>query len=157
MVKERTVQLTAAGKSRLEAELANLVSTKLPGLRSRIQEANEHGDISDNGEYEELKEALVLAEARIQELEQLMDRADVIHRDPDDDTIGLGSVVTLQGDDGEQETWTLVRPEEANTMDGTISTESPVGSALVGCRVGDSATVETPGGPLVYTVISVTP
>ena len=97
----------------------------------------------------------MLAEARVQELEQLMDRAEIIQRDPNDDTIGLGSIVTLQGDDGEQETWTLVRPEEANTMDGTISTESPVGSALVGRRVGDSAVVTTPGGQIVYTVISI--
>lgn len=155
MVKERTIQLTAAGKARLDVELETLVSRKLPDLRARILEANEHGDISDNGEYEELKESLVLAEARVQELEQLMDRADVIHRDPDDDTIGLGSLVTLQGDDGVQETWTLVRPEEANTLDGTISTESPVGGALVGRRVGESAVVTTPGGQIVYTVLSV--
>lgn len=156
MVKERSIQLTAAGKARLEDELANLVSQKLPDYRNRILEANEHGDISDNGEYEELKESLVLAEARVQELEQLLDRADIIQRDPNDDTIGLGSVVTLRGDDGEQETWTLVRPEEANTLDGTISTESPVGSALVGRRVGDSAVVTTPGGEIVYTVVSIT-
>jgi transcription elongation factor GreA len=155
MVKERGIQLTVAGKARLEDELAALTTRKLPELRSRILEANEHGDISDNGEYEELKESLVLAEARIQELEQLMDRAEIIQRDPNDDTIGLGSIVTLQGDDGEQETWTLVRPEEANTLDGTISTESPVGSALVGRRVGDSAVVTTPGGQIVYTVISI--
>ncbi len=154
MVKERTIQLTAAGKARLEDELATLTTQKLPDLRSRILEANEHGDISDNGEYEELKESLVLAEARLQELEQLMDRADVIQRDPNDDTIGLGSLVTLQGDDGVRETWTLVRPEEANTLDGSISTESPVGSALVGRRVGEAAVVSTPGGEIVYTVVS---
>ncbi len=155
MVKERGIQLTAAGKARLAEELAALTTHKLPELRSRILEANEHGDISDNGEYEELKESLVLSEARVQELEHLMDRAETIQRDPNDDTIGLGSVVTLRGDDGEQETWTLVRPEEANTLDGTISTESPVGSALVGRRVGDSAVVTTPGGKIEYTVLSV--
>ncbi len=155
MVQERSIQLTAAGKARLEVELETLVSRKLPDLRARLLEANEHGDISDNGEYEELKESLVLTEARMQELELLMDRASIIERDPDDDTIGLGSLVTLRGDDGMQETWTLVRPEEANTMDGTISTESPVGSALVGRRVGDSAVVTTPGGEIVYSVVSV--
>ena len=155
MVKERGIQLTVAGKARLQDELTALTTQKLPELRSRILEANEHGDISDNGEYEELKESLVLAEARVQELEHLMDRAEIIQRDPNDDTIGLGSIVTLRGDDGEQETWTLVRQEEANTMDGTISTESPVGSALVGRRVGDSAVVTTPVGQIVYTVLSV--
>jgi transcription elongation factor GreA len=155
MVKERTVQLTAAGKARLEEELAHLSTTKLPDLLARIQEANEHGDISDNSEYEDLKEGLVLAEARVQELEQLLQRAEVIHRDASDDTIGLGSIVTIRSSDGETETWTLVRQEEANTLDGTISTESPVGRALVGRKVGESATVSTPGGEIVYTVVHV--
>lgn len=155
MVKERTVQLTAAGKARLEEELAQLSSTKLPDLLARIQEANEHGDISDNSEYENLKEDLVLAEARVQELEQLLLRAEIIQRDAADDTIGLGSVVTIQSNDGETETWTLVRQEEANTLDGTISTESPVGRSLVGRKVGDSTTVSTPGGEIIYTVVNV--
>jgi transcription elongation factor GreA len=61
----------------------------------------------------------------------------------------------LRSDDGETESWILVRPEEANTLDGTISTDSPVGRALVGCRVGDSATVVTPGGEIVYSVVAV--
>ena len=71
------------------------------------------------------------------------------------ETIGLGSKVTLRSDDGEEETWILVSPQEANTLDGTISTQSPVGQALVGRRAGDSATVRTPSGAIVYTVVAV--
>ena len=139
MLNERTahVQLTAAGMARLQEERDHLTSTRLPALRTRIQEANEHGDISDNSEYEDLKEELVLAEARLHELEQLLQRAEVIQPGTGDGSIGLGSQVTLRSDDGETESWILVRPEEANTLDGTISTESPVGRALVGRRVGD--------------------
>ena len=155
MVKDRTVQLTAAGKARLEEELNHLRTVKKPDLAARIQEATEHGDISDNSEYEELKEEYVLIEARIHELEQTLDRAEMIHREAGDDSVGLGSVVTLRGDDGEEETWTLVSPEEANTLDGTISTDSPVGRALLGCHVGDTPAVQTPGGQIVFTVLKV--
>lgn len=155
MVHDRTVQLTAAGKARLEEELRILATQKLPDLTSRIQDATEHGDVSDNSEYEELKEDYVLTEARIRDLEHTLERSAIIHRDASDETIGLGAVVTLRGDDGEEETWTVVNPEEANTLDGTISTESPVGRAVLGRREGESATVKTPGGSMVYTVISV--
>lgn len=154
-MKVRTVQLTEAGKGRLEAELKHLETEKLPALTSRIQEATEHGDVSDNSEYEDLKEEYVMIEARIRDLHQTLERAEIVHRDAGDDRVGLGSVVTLQGDDGVKETWTLVSPEEANTLDGTISTDSPVGRAVIGCRPGDSPSVDTPAGSIVYTVVSV--
>ena len=155
MVKDRTVRLTAQGKTRLEEELETLRTVRRPALAARIQDATEHGDVSDNSEYEELKEEWVMVEARIRDLEQTLERAEVIQRDASDDAVGLGSRVTLRSDDGEEETWILVSPEEANTLDGTISTESPVGRALVGCHVGDSPSVTTPGGTMVYTVVSV--
>ena len=156
MVKDRTVRLTADGKARLEEELTILRTQRRPELATRIQEATEHGDVSDNSEYEELKDEWVMIEARIRDLEQTLERAQVIQRDDAvAGVVGLGSRVTLRSDDGEEETWILVSPEEANTLDGTISTESPVGRALVGCRVGDSPTVTTPGGSMVYTVVNV--
>ena len=155
MVKDRTVRLTEAGKARLEEEAEALRTARLPALAARIQEATEHGDVSDNSEYEELKEEWVMVEARIRDLEQTLERAEVIERDAADRAVGLGSRVTLRSDDGEEESWVLVSPEEANTLDGTISTESPVGRALIGCHAGDSPTVATPGGSYVYTVVQV--
>ena len=126
-----------------------------PELHTRIQEATESGDISDNSEYEELKDEWASLEARIHELEQTLEHAEVIQREKGSDVIGLGSSVTLRSDDGEEETWVLVSPQEANTLDGTISTESPVGKSLVGRRAGDSTTVRTPSGAIIYTVVSV--
>ena len=155
MVRDRVVQLTQEGRQRLADELNHLRTVKLPELTNRIQDANEHGDISDNSEYEDLKEEYVLTEARARDLEMTLDHAELIHRDVDDDTIGLGSQVTLRGDDGEEETWMLVSPEEANSLDGTISTDSPVGQALVGRRAGETTTVETPGGTMTYTLLTV--
>jgi len=154
MVRDRVVRLTSDGKRKLEEELAHLLSVKKPGLATRIQEATEHGDISDNSEYEELKEEFVLTEARIHELEQMLDRAEIVEP-PTTGSVGLGSVVTIRGDDGEEETWRLVGPEEADSRHGTISTDSPVGSALMGCRVGDEASVATPAGSIVFTILRV--
>ncbi len=156
MVKVGSVLLTAEGKARLEEELKTLTQVKLPDLTTRIQEATEHGDVSDNSEYEDLKEEWVMVDARIRDLEQTLERAEIIHRDANDDAVGLGSKVTLRSDDGEEESWIVVSPEEANTLDGTISTESPVGRAVLGRRAGDSATVTTPVGTMVYTLVSTT-
>jgi len=155
MVREHAVQLTTAGKARLEEELQTLRTAKLPGLAARIHEASTYGDISDNSEYEAMKEEYVLTEARIGELEQILLHAETIRRAAGDDSVGLGSVVTLRDDAGEEETWTLVNPAEAATHDGTISTESPVGRALIGCHAGDAPTVTTPVGTIVYTVVRV--
>lgn len=155
MVKDRTVRLTAPGKARLEDELEGLLTRRRPELATRIKEATEYGDVSDNSEYEDLKEEWAIVEARIRHLEQTLERAEVIHRETVGDVVGLGSRVTVRCDDGEEETWVLVSPEEAHTVDGSISTESPVGRALLGCRAGDSPTVTTPGGTMVYAVVSV--
>ena len=150
-----TIWLTQAGKSRLEEELQDLRARRSPELHARIQEATESGDISDNSEYEELKDEWASLEARIFDLEQTLEHSEIIQREDGDEAVGLGSTVTLRSDDGEEETWILVSPQEANTLDGTISTESPVGRAIMGCRAGDSATVRTPSGAMVFTVVDV--
>lgn len=152
MVKDRALQLTPAGKLKLQEELSHLITVKRPELAGRIQDSSDSGDVSDNSEYEMVKEELVLADARIQELEQMLERAEVLDR-PTGDVVALGSTVTIKGDDGVEETWTLVNHVEADTREGSISTESPVGSALLGKRPGDSASVNTPGGVIVYTVV----
>jgi transcription elongation factor GreA len=148
------VQLTAAGRARLEDELAHLRDVKRRELADRIEASNEHGDISDNSEYEDLKEELIMADRRIQELEYLLATAEVIEPSKDG-IVSLGSVVTLVDSEGEEATWILVDPAEADTRAGSISTESPVGNALMGKAKGDSTAVETPGGAIVYTVTNV--
>jgi transcription elongation factor GreA len=154
MVRERTVQLTAAGKTKLEEELAHLINVKRPELADQIQESSDQGDLTDNPDYDAVKEEIVLTDARIQELEQMLERAEVIAR-PSTDSVGLGSTVTIRGDDGVEEKYTLVNHVEADIRDGSISTESPVGQALYGKRPGDSASVKTPGGVIVYTVVRI--
>lgn len=153
-MRDGAVQLTPAGKTRLEEELAHLRDVKLPALTARVEASNDDGDISDNSEYEELKEDLIMADRRIQELEFLLATAEIVeHRA--DGIVALGSVVTTVDSDGEESTWTLVDPAEADIKTNSISTQSPVGKSLMGKTKGDSAEIETPGGKIVYTVKNV--
>jgi transcription elongation factor GreA len=152
---KRTIQLTAEGKARLEEELRELSAVTMPDLKARIQSATEEGDISDNSEYEDLKESYMQAEARVRELEQTLERAEIIAEGSPDGIIGLGSHVTVRDSEGYEETWVLVGPEEASAADNRYSTQSPVGRALLGRKADDSVSVETPGGSITYTVIDV--
>ena len=89
--------------------------------------------MSDNSEFEAVKEELVLTDARIQELEQMLEHAEVI-QPTSTDFVTLGSTVTIRGDDGVEESWTLVNHVEADTREGSISTDSPVGARSGGTR-----------------------
>ena len=153
MIWDRPVRLTAEGKAKLEEELAQLESVKKPELAARIQDATDNGDVADNNEFEALKEEFILTEAKIAELQMTLEKAEIVEP-PTSGTVGLGSVVTIRSEDGD-ETWRLVGPEEADVREGTISTDSPVGRALMDCREGDSATVETPAGAMIFTIVRV--
>lgn len=152
MASERPVELTVEGKADLERELNLLRTVKLPAVTGRIQELSLDGDVSDNSEYEDTKEELIQLEARIREIENVLRHAKIIVRQEGTGVVQIGSTVTLVDESGEHETWTLVSPEEANTMLAKISTESPVGAALLGKRVGDTVVVSAPGGETTFTV-----
>ncbi len=149
---ERSVILTADGKVDLEQELKSLRTVKLPAVAQRIQELTMDGDVSDNSEYEDTKEELIIIEARIREIENLLRHARVAVKNADMDVVQFGSHVTLVDDSGEREAWILVSPEEANTLHGKISTQSPVGAAVLGKRVGEKVIVRAPGGETTFTV-----
>lgn len=151
---ERSVQLTVEGRKRLEAELIELRDVRLRDLFRNIQDANTNNEASDSGEYEEQKEELVYTEARVRDLERLLNNAETISGGSADGRVVLGSRVTVSFDDGETDAWTVVSPEEASLADGSVSTDSPVGQALLGAREGDAVTVTTPGGVVTYTVVS---
>lgn len=94
-------------------------------------------------------------EGRVYELEQTLDHAEVIKAGPSDGTVHLGSRATVRDEDGNEEVWILVSSAEAISSENRVSSESPVGKALLGTKAGDTATVETPGGAFTYTVLSV--
>ena len=149
---ERSVILTADGKVDLEQELKTLRTVKLPDVAQRVQELTMDGDVSDNSEYEDTKEELIIVEARIREIENLLRHARVATKSGEIGVVQFGSHVTLVDETGERESWILVSPEEANTLHGKISTQSPVGAAVLGKRVGEKVIVRAPGGETTFTV-----
>ncbi len=152
---ERSVLLTVEGRKRLEGELVELRDVKLRELFRNVQNANTNNEASDSGEYEEIKDELVYTEARVRDLEQLLRNAGVLEGGSPDGVVALGSRVTVQFDDGETDSWIVVTPEEASLPDGSMSTDSPAGQALLGSKKGDAVSVTTPGGQVNYTVVAV--
>jgi transcription elongation factor GreA len=155
MSTDRKVRLTPEGKARLEKELDHLRKERLPELSRLIQESTGDGDVSDNSEYEEMKDEYMHLENRVYELEQTLERAEVLVGGSEDGSVQLGSRVTVKDDDGIEEVWLIVDSVEANSAEYRVSDDSPVGKALMGCHAGDEATVTTPGGSFTYHVINV--
>lgn len=155
MATDRKVRLTPEGKVRLEKELEHLRNVRIPELSRLIQEATGDGDISDNSEYEEMKDEYMHLESRIYELQQTIDHAEIIEEGCGDGTVQFGSKVTVKDEDGIEEVWLLVDSAEANSSENRVSADSPVGKALMGCRAGQTATVQTPGGSFTYSITNV--
>jgi transcription elongation factor GreA len=152
MAVEQRIQLTPQGKVELEQEREQLRNVKRTDLLERIQELSSDGDVSDNSEYEDVKEELVQLESRIREIENIINSAEIVERAKSDGSVVFGSVVTLVDEHGEEETWTIVGPQEANARLGRISNISPVGAALLGKRKKDKITVTAPGGQTVFRI-----
>lgn len=155
MSTERKVRLTPEGKVRLEKELDHLRTVRIPELSRLIQQATGDGDISDNSEYEEMKDEYMYLESRVYELEQTLEHAEIIEAGGGDGSVQLGTTVTVKDDDGIEEKWLIVDSVEASSSENRVSSDSPVGKSLMGCRAGETATVETPGGSYTYTIVNV--
>jgi transcription elongation factor GreA len=156
MATDRQLKLTREGKARLEEELRQLREERIKELSRRIQAANEEGDISDNSEFEELKEEYYYAEDRVREIQNILARSVILEEGSVDGTINLGSRITVQADDDDgPEEWMLVNEEESSALEGRISDESPVGIALLGKRAGDVVTVKTAQSEINYKIIDV--
>ena len=136
--------LSREGEATLREELSQLVNVRRSEVASRIHDAKEHGDLSENAEYEEAKNEQAFVEGRIQTLEAMLKTA-VIIQNTGTDHVSLGSVVTVESDDGE-ESFTIVGSAEARPANAKISNESPVGQALLGRKAGESVTVALPNG-----------
>ncbi len=156
-MEENVVYVTEEGLEKMKEELEHLKSVKRLEVSERLEAAIAQGDISENADYDYAKQEQAFLEGRIQELEYALRRAKVIKDDGPADTVQVGSTVTISenGYDGE-ETYRIVGVQEANPTDGLISNESPIGRALLGARVGDTVTVETPAGGLELQIKSIT-
>lgn len=142
--------LTKEGLEQLKKELNELKTVRKREVAGRIERAKELGDLSENAEYQDAKDEMAFMEGRIMELENVVSRAAVIDH-KGGDAVTVGSTVTIVS--GEvKKTYTIVGPNEANPAEGRISNESPLARALIGHRLGDEVTIQTPGGSVVYQV-----
>ncbi|MDQ6729064.1 MAG: transcription elongation factor GreA [Actinomycetota bacterium] len=143
----KDVILTAAGLATLKAELDHLSTARRREVASRIREAREFGDISENAEYDDAKNEQAMLEARIATLEDKLRSATVVDAsDLGTDVVRVGSVVHVKDDGGKSTKYTIVGTAEANPADAKLSNESPVGKALIGRKRGEDVTVTTPRG-----------
>ena len=151
------VPMTPDGHAALTEELAHLKSVERPKISKEIGVAREHGDLRENAEYHAAKEKQGMIEARINEIEDKLSRAEVI--DPSSfsgDKVRFGAYVTMEDvDSGKVLDYRIVGPEEAELEKGTISVTSPVARALIGREPGDEVTVNAPGGKKTYEITKV--
>ena len=156
MEQKKTI-LTYAGLKKLEDELHDLKVNKRREIAGKIKEAREQGDLSENAEYDAAKDEQRDIEARIEEIEKILKNAEVVVEDEvDSDKINIGckvDVLDLEYD--EEIEFQIVGSTEANSLEGKISNESPVGHALIGRRVGDVVDVETQVGVIKYKVLAI--
>ena len=149
--------LTKEGFTALEQELKNLKGVERPNIIAAIAEARSHGDLSENAEYSAAKEKQSFIEGRIQELEAVISRAQVI--DPSlnkGDIVRFGAVVLVVDEDTDKESkYQIVGDYEADIKKNKISLSSPLAKALIGKEVGDVAEYTAPGGKKSFELLEV--
>jgi transcription elongation factor GreA len=148
--------LTAEGAARLKAELEELKGPVRNALAQRLRSAIQMGDLSENADYHKAKEDQGFLEGRIQELEYLTRNAVIIDELPVNlDEVAVGSHVTIQEENNDPETYHVVGSKEAEPRKGRISNESPIGRALMGAKVGDTVSAETPNGTIKFKILKI--
>lgn len=151
------IPMTKQGYETLQEELRRLKTKERPLNIKAIEEARAHGDLSENAEFEAAKERQGFLEARINELEYKIAHANVI--DPsklNKDAVFFGCTVVLENiDTGEEVSYQLVGPDESNVKKGRISVESPLGTAILGKKLGDEVVINAPGGKRSYELMEI--
>ena len=156
-MEEKKNLLTYAGLKKLEDELHDLKVVKRKEVAEKIKEAREQGDLSENAEYDAAKDEQRDIEARIEEIEKILKNAEVVVEDEvDNGKISVGcKVQVLDMEYDEEMEFQLVGSTEANSLQGKISNESPVGKALIGAKQGDVVDVEMGDSVMQYKVLKI--
>ena len=154
---EKKKILTYTGLRALEEELESLKVVKRKEVAAKIREAREQGDLSENAEYDAAKDEQRDIETRIEEIEKILKNVEVVDEDEVDlDKINVGCVVVLYDKEFDEEVeYKIVGSTEANSLQGKISNESPLGKALIGRTVGEDIEVEAQAGVIEYKVLKI--
>jgi transcription elongation factor GreA len=154
VMNSKPTYLSRDGLEKLRAELDEMVNARRAEVAQRIHDAKEHGDLSENAEYEDAKNEQAFVEGRIQTLEAIIKNATIIDENHSSDHVGVGSSVVVDGPDGEEK-FMIVGSAEAKPADGKISNESPVGRALLGKKKGEKVVVRVPAGDFSYKIVRI--
>ena len=154
-MESKKIFLTPKGLEDLKKEYEDLLNKRRPEVVERLSAAREMGDLSENAEYTAAREELSFIDGRIEELEGLLKKVEIITEGHHaTQSVDLGSEVIVKISD-RQEVFTVVGEWEADPAEKKISHESPLGKALLGKAVGDEIEVEAPAGKMVYKVVSI--
>ena len=146
MANAKEVYLTSEGLEELKQELENLKLVKRPEVIQALKEARALGDLSENAEYDAARHDQAVTEARITEIEKMIENV-VIIENIDTDCVGIGTKVKIEYvEDEETEEYSIVGSQEADPFENKISNESPIARAIMGLSVGDKVTVDSPNG-----------
>ena len=157
MAKQQDMLLTSEGIKNYENELEYLKAVVRKEVAEKIKVARSFGDLSENSEYDEAKNEQAKVEARIAEIENILKHAKIIDESElTDEHIHIGSKVKVHDFDFDEDTeYQIIGSGEADPFNGKLSDESPVGSALLGHKVGDTSTVETPDGEVKFKILEI--
>lgn len=150
------VPMTQKGYQTLTEELKRLKSVERPKVVREIEEARDHGDLSENAEFHAAKERQSLLDVQIREIEDKMARAQVIEVSKlSGEKVVFGATVSLADENGDKVVYQIVGDHEAEPKNGKISISSPIARALIGKSEGDEAEVRTPAGARTFEILSV--
>ncbi|MBU0576681.1 transcription elongation factor GreA [Patescibacteria group bacterium] len=154
---QKTIELTQEGYEELRAELNELINDKLPKAIKRVVEAREYGDLSENSEYHDARNDKDLIDARIGEIEEILEKAKIVKATKSKNTVGMGSQVTAHFKDQKtkKRTFQIVGEYEANPIEGKISSVSPLGKALMSHKKGDEVAYQAPAGEITYVITDI--
>ena len=156
MGNKNTVYLTQEGLAELKAELDNLINVRRPENIQAIKEARSLGDLSENAEYDAARNEQAQIEARIKQLEKMLENVSIIS-ETSKDKVGIGSTVVIKyvDDDDEEDEYKIVGSQEADPFESKISNESPIAKALLEHKVGDAVTVDSPNGSYEIEIVEI--
>ena len=155
MGNKNVVYLTQDGLDELKKELDNLINVRRPENVQAIKEARSLGDLSENAEYDAARNEQAQIEARIKQLEKMLENVSII-TEVSTDKVGIGNTVTIKYvDDDEEDEYKIVGSQEADPFESKISNESPIAQALFDHKVGDVVTVESPNGSYEVEIIDI--
>lgn len=146
--------ISQEGYDKLKDEMTFLGTVRRKEIAERIERAKELGDLSENAEYSEAKDAQALNEGRILELANTLKNVVVVHGETSSEEVSMGSKVTVKSDNGEKQ-YTIVSFNEADPLNGKISNESPLGVAFLHRHKGEQVEVETPKGVMKYKIMKI--